>query len=538
LTILGAGASTTIIDGGGIDRVFSLHAGSLTAKDLTVRNGAGQSFGGGFYVVAEATLTLERVAVTGNTAGAGGGIFNWGTLTIKESVIYGNSATDANGGWCFGGGLYVWSGTANLTNVTVSTNTANCPGGGIGAGIIMQEGSSSYLINCTIANNIGAVGASGHGLCGNGSPTVDILNTIVANNTGENCYQMSSKNGYYNSTDNPVGYNISSDSTCGFWWPGDMRNTDPLLGPLQDNGGPTWTHALLPGSPAIDTGTATNAPAIDQRGVSRPQGAGIDIGAFESYPAATIAKAFLPTTIPLYGISTLTFTIANSNLFALTGVAFTDNFPAGLLVATPPNAVNNCGGLFTATAGGSSVGLSGGTVASSSNCTISVAVYGATLGVKSNTTGAISTSNAGTGTTSNTASLTVADLFDVCLKDSLTGNIFQLSTSTGSYMFTQCSSSTTLRGTATMTPQNQCQLLFMEMAPPRVIKGYVNQCTNTGTVGISSPPFGNIVVSSPQALSPCGCAPVPEVSGGEPPAGVLGDESGADSRPEKSRKRR
>jgi hypothetical protein len=54
-----------------------------------------------------------------------------------------------------------------------------------------------------------------------------------------------------------------------------------VLGPLQDNGGPTWTHALLPGSPAIDRGEAGQCPATDQRGVSRPQGAGCDLGAFE-----------------------------------------------------------------------------------------------------------------------------------------------------------------------------------------------------------------------------------------------------------------
>ena len=88
------------------------------------------------------------------------------------------------------------------------------------------------------------------------------------------------------------GYNISSDSTCGFGGPGDMRDTDPLLGPLQNNGGPTQTMALPSGSPAIDTGNPTACTdslghllKTDQRGMPRPDKedtGGCDIGAYES----------------------------------------------------------------------------------------------------------------------------------------------------------------------------------------------------------------------------------------------------------------
>ena len=79
-----------------------------------------------------------------------------------------------------------------------------------------------------------------------------------------------------------MGYNLSDDASCNLTQPTDITNTDPLLGPLADNGGATLTHVLLPGSPAIDSGDDVACPASDQRGVSRPQGAGCDRGAVEA----------------------------------------------------------------------------------------------------------------------------------------------------------------------------------------------------------------------------------------------------------------
>lgn len=92
-----------------------------------------------------------------------------------------------------------------------------------------------------------------------------------------------------------LGHNLDSGSTCGFASPGDLSNTDPKLGPLQNNGGFTATHALLPGSPAIDAGSPDCPPlAIDQRGVARPQGPACDIGAYEATGFnATAASAFV-----------------------------------------------------------------------------------------------------------------------------------------------------------------------------------------------------------------------------------------------------
>jgi uncharacterized repeat protein (TIGR01451 family) len=122
----------------------------------------------------------------------------------------------------------------------------------------------------------------------------------------------------------------------------------------------------------------------------------------------TISKAFGAASIPLNGSTSLTFTIANpSASLALTGVAFTDSLPVGLIVGTPPNVVTTCTGTVTATAGGSSVSLSAGTLAVSSSCTISVDVLGTTAGVKNNSVTSTST-EAGTGNTSNTSVIVVA----------------------------------------------------------------------------------------------------------------------------------
>jgi hypothetical protein len=81
-----------------------------------------------------------------------------------------------------------------------------------------------------------------------------------------------------------AGGNLSSDGSCNLGGPGDLPATDPQLGPLAANGGPTLTHALAAGSPALDAAAAATCPATDQRGVARPQGGGCDSGAYEREP--------------------------------------------------------------------------------------------------------------------------------------------------------------------------------------------------------------------------------------------------------------
>jgi hypothetical protein len=115
--------------------------------------------------------------------------------------------------------------------------------------------------------------------------SITLHNTIISNSpVGGNCSGIMTSQGY----------NLDSGNTCGLAGSTDLSNTDPKIGPLQDNGGPTFTHALLSGSPAIDQGDNTNCPATDQRGVSRPKGSSCDIGAYENDSSIYI---FLPLII-------------------------------------------------------------------------------------------------------------------------------------------------------------------------------------------------------------------------------------------------
>jgi hypothetical protein len=191
----------------------------------------------------------------------GGGIANSGTLTITGSTISGNRAEGEHDGQPFGraGGV---AGTVTFINSTLSDNFAPLGGGGFEGGGVIK--------NSTISGN-GNGGISTNG--------IEIGNTILDGNTGANI----------DGTATSLGYNISSDDGGGnLTGPGDQINTAPLIGPLQDNGGPTLTHALLPGSPAIDAGDPNFSPPPfnDQRGCpfDRVFNGRIDIGSFETQP--------------------------------------------------------------------------------------------------------------------------------------------------------------------------------------------------------------------------------------------------------------
>src|SRR5205823_9019067 len=121
-----------------------------------------------------------------------------------------------------------------------------------------------------------------------------------------------------------------------------------------------------------------------------------------------IAKAFNPTSIPLNGTTTLTFTITNpaANTVAEAGVAFSDTLPTGLVVSTPNGLSNTCNGTATAVAGSTSITLTGGSIAVNTSCTVVVNVTGTTAGQYTNTSGAVTSTNGGTGATAS-ANLTV-----------------------------------------------------------------------------------------------------------------------------------
>jgi hypothetical protein len=155
-------------------------------------------------------------------------------------------------------------------NSTFSNNSAN---GGGGIAFLSTEEGTGTVHNSTFSGN--STFGTGGGIWNGG--TLTLVNTILANSTsGGDCFNDDG------STLIPKGVNLVQDGSCGASAdPAHFRTGDPLLGPLANNGGPTQTHALLVGSPAIDAAEDSLCPATDQRGVARPQGAKCDIGAFE-----------------------------------------------------------------------------------------------------------------------------------------------------------------------------------------------------------------------------------------------------------------
>lgn len=241
-----------VVDGGNAVQLFSVATGvTASIANLTAAHGAA-GFGGG--IANRGTLTLVNSTLTSNTATVfGGGIYSdtSGGLTITNATITGNDAVA-------GGGISVNGGALTITNSTISGNTArNSQGGGI-----FTSSGTATLTNTIVAANTDT---------GGGSPPDDI-NAGVTSGSANNLIGAGGSGGL---TDGENG-NI-------------VGVTNPLLGPLGVYGSANnaRTLPLLPGSPAIDAGTASGAPATDQRGV--PRGGARDIGAFESQ-GFTLAK--------------------------------------------------------------------------------------------------------------------------------------------------------------------------------------------------------------------------------------------------------
>ncbi len=285
LTIAGAGAGTSIIDGGGIDVVLHLSpAGpdiSVVIRGLTVRGGdADGADGGGILSEAGADLLVSDAAISSNTADEGGGMQARGTVTIERTTFRGNVADSDSGAIenftspgvvltirdslfvdnrAPGSGAIENYSTMEITNTTFSQNQATSGSAGAIRGL---AGSTTTIVNATIAGNSSTSGAGALG----SDTSMTLRNSIVADNTGANC----------SGTFVSQGGNVVDDATCSLSQPSDIQ-ADPGLSPLADNGGPTQTHAISSGSPAIDR--ATGCPPQDQRGV--PRSTPCDSGAFE-----------------------------------------------------------------------------------------------------------------------------------------------------------------------------------------------------------------------------------------------------------------
>ena len=314
-------SGNTGVHGGGI---FNW-GGYLTLTNSTV-SGNDARTGGGIRNRGRGTTTiLTNTTVTENTAEKdGGGIrISGGYLGLTNSTVSGNAAYNEGGGIHMTAHLY-YDSTVTVTNSTVSGNTAGVRGGGIanvGRFSPRPHGATFAFTNSTVSGNIAS--SYGGGIH-NSSPWISqttLTNMIVADNsapTDANC----------NGDDaTSLGYNLADDASCGFFATGDLVVADAMLGPLQDNGGPTETHALLAGSPAIDAGSpGCPPPATDQRGVLRPQGAGCDIGAFEAFDfgAAVVSLDIKPGSdsnpIRPSGRGSLPVAILGSDAFDVDGI--------------------------------------------------------------------------------------------------------------------------------------------------------------------------------------------------------------------------
>jgi predicted outer membrane repeat protein len=265
LTINGPGADQLSVSGNNLSRVFfNGTLSNATIRGITITGGNTSSIGGGGILNSNGTLTLTNSTVNNNSAigSPGGGIFNSGTVTVTNSTVSNNFAGS-------GGGIFSQSGTVTLVNSTVSNNSAT-NGGGIATNGTMM------VTNSTVSNNSAAFGG---GIYYNSFGTTNLSNTIIANSTsGGDCVRnVGTINAEYSLIGDGLGCVNGTNNN--------NLNGDPMLGPLQDNGGPTFTHALLAGSPAIDAGSNTLAAGLttDQRGTGfdRIVGSAVDIGAFE-----------------------------------------------------------------------------------------------------------------------------------------------------------------------------------------------------------------------------------------------------------------
>ncbi len=324
VTIDGAGMGQTIVDGAAADRIFDVHDGAeLTVAGLTLQNGAASSGGG---ISAYGNLTLRNSRITGSVAdGVGGAIYATGLLEIDNSRLDNNQAN--TGGALFisfltavvdrteisgnsaeaGGGVYN-SGMLILTNSTVSDNTAT----GSGGGILAVESPYTHLYNVTISDNNAGTGDDGDGGGVYASSRFSAANSIIAANhdhsssgdVAHDCKGTLESQGY-NLLGDPNSCTIIGDAS------GNLVGVDPLLGPLQNNGGSTLTHALEGGSPALNGGNPAGCfnhdgelLGTDQRGFDRPGVGGprCDIGAYEAgdalatpTPTATSDPQLTPT---------------------------------------------------------------------------------------------------------------------------------------------------------------------------------------------------------------------------------------------------
>lgn len=368
--ITGNGVVQTVIDGGGMDRVFDvLTPGTqVSISDLTIQNGDLSLPSGGAGIQNQAVLDLQNLQILNNqisapinSANQGGGILNSGSLTLGFSSLQGNSAEA-------GGGLSN-SGSAEVSNSTFAENEATIVEGG---GVDNVSSGDLILTNCTLSGNF--TPGFGGGL--NNDATIQIFNSTIANNSANTDNDGSGDGGgisidFFNDSfamthtlvaDNEVGtggaanpdcfsagdpllsggFNLVEDrGNCSGFIASDLPEQDPQLAILGNNGGSTPTQPLLPGSPAIDAGNPSGCEDVngneltqDQRASLRPvDGLGnggtaiCDIGATEYGADVAVTKADSPDPVFPEDVFNYNIQVINNGPDTAENVVLTDNLP-------------------------------------------------------------------------------------------------------------------------------------------------------------------------------------------------------------------
>jgi CSLREA domain-containing protein len=324
--VVGTGFTATTL----IER--TLISGNSAALDNNVSSGAGGGVANGVFINTSsgtASMTIRDSVIRQNMGTNGGGIsstpagaigFVTTALTVENSFIADNTAVGSAPQTGNGGGILALDGSLTVINSTISGNMAAGTGGalalsGVGGGIVVGSQvlpNNATLVANTIVGNTAVTGASGLANVNVGAgSTVTVKNNLLADNVGANCLN----NGGVISS---LGYNLDSGATCApfFDQATDLTETNPMLGPLTADGD-TYVHPLMAGSPAIDAGScadaADNPILFDQRGVSRPQGATCDIGAYEFAPIYGLDLSAITTELTGTVNTAVTYTLSLTN---------------------------------------------------------------------------------------------------------------------------------------------------------------------------------------------------------------------------------
>jgi hypothetical protein len=341
LTIAGPGSTTLAVSGNDAVAVFAVNTGvSATISGLTVEDGMALAGAG---IDNAGTLTISDSTVMGNNASStgGGGIRNSGSLSISDSTVSDNASY--HGG---GGGILNNGGTVTVSDSTLSGNGAFYGDHTIGGGAIDTNGGTLTVVTSTLSGNAGDYNGGGGGILDVGGVVTVTASTFLRNTASRHGLGGGVKNEHGSVslaasvltksagvagnacvgqiTDG--GYNLADDGSCGFTAAHhSVSAVNPVLGPLQNNGGPTETSAPALGSAVLDQippGTTGNAlslcPGTDQRGVARPQGPDCDMGAVELSPTSQEITSADSASSSLHASFSFTVTTSGTPVPAIT----------------------------------------------------------------------------------------------------------------------------------------------------------------------------------------------------------------------------